>query len=154
MRLVDDPPRQLYIAVDPGSATGLAEWNPATRALQTFDLPAMQAVDWINGELWAGGVELVVCEAFTITQKTLEFSRGGSNDAIEVIGAARWLARQYRVTFELQQPAEAKGFSSNEKLKRAGFVTPASPDHRRSAARHLLLGLVRHQVIDPATLVQ
>lgn len=133
------------IAIDPGGTTGVATWGDDGLAASQ-DTPD-EVLDYLADALAGRFAEdgrpgLVVCESFTISGATLKMSRGGSNTALETIGAARYLCRRAGVEFRLQSPAEAKGFSTDEKLRRIGWL-PGLPDHARDAARHLLLACVK-----------
>jgi hypothetical protein len=136
------------MAVDPGGMTG---WAAITRneTVSSGELPAWDFVKWFDG--WPGKPELVVCESFIITQRTAKLSQ--QTISLEVIGALKYLCMRDGIDFELQKPAEAKGFDpKGVRLKQLGWW-PTSSDHAQDAARHLLLGVVRHKLIDPRRLV-
>lgn len=145
------------LAVDPGGTTGFAVWErsedaePNGESFRSWmiegQLPAVnsawgEATKTDPDEGLVADLDVIVCESFTISTATAKKTRGGSNAALEIIGALRWQASMIQVPFVLQAPSDASAFCSNEKLKRLGWYTPG-PDHARSAARHLVLYLVR-----------
>jgi len=133
------------LAVDPGKMSGIAfiarpnDDDPPI----INEFPAMKSVKMAEQYLGTN-LDFVVCESF--------IPRPGAGtwqpDALEVIGALRYLCWRCEVPFELQSPADAKRFSTDEKLKKLGWYTPTPDGHANDAQRHLLLGLVRHQEID------
>ncbi len=140
------------LAVDPGPTPGLAVWESSTEEFRAWIEPGwFEGVDAVNN--WTAGhdVDIVVYETFAITGRQ---GRGKpSNETVQMIGALRWICGRHGVQFVGQAPADAKGFSTNDKLKKLGWKTPSSPDHARSAARHLLLYLARQHLIDSASLL-
>lgn len=141
------------LAIDPGPTPGAAYWRSGGEfACCIYSAP----FDCVNGAQYhyiePQAVSAVVCESFVIT------GRGGgrtsdSNVTIETIGVLRYLCRKSGVPFVEQSPADAKSFSTNDKLTRLGWKTPARPDHARSAARHLLLYLVRAHLLPAESLL-
>ncbi len=133
------------LAVDPGPHVGIARYT---------DTPE-QGAEWVEWEetparfydvvaQWVEWADVVVCENFFISG-----SRASSaNETIEMIGVLRYACRQEGTQFVTQSPAEAKMFSTNEKLKRIGWWRPAKTDHARSATRHLLVYLVKNHRIE------
>jgi len=87
-------------------------------------------------------LDALVVEQFTISVGTAKKTRAGSNTAIEIIGALRWIAHARGIPFVVQTPADAMSFMTDAKLKRLGWYTPGA-DHARDAARHLALYLLR-----------
>ena len=145
------------LAVDPGVATGMAEWrNDEFRSWQLDDPEDVLESVWdFCEEFYADpdvDVELVV-EDFRIAGARGK-TEAGIRATIELIGAIKFIASWHAVPVRMQTPADAKTFSTNDKLRRAGFETPSKPDHRRSAARHLLLRLVRTGAIDGTDLIR
>lgn len=139
-----------YLAVDPGQTTGLA--------LYSMSGGTPQFAEWMQ-EDWAMTLadvtrQLYGLDALIVEEFTIVGARGHeANDAIEIIGACRWLARQAQVPLIRQKPVDAKEFSTDEKLKALGWYTPAPADHGRDASRHLLLYMARARKIDPALFV-
>lgn len=140
------------LVVDPGMATGMAAWRDGQfEAWQEDDPMAVAATVWHDSRL--GLIDELVVEDFILSSVSRAKTTAGIRVTLELIGALRFIALYHEVSMHLQAPADAKTFSTNEKLKAVGFITPAKPDHMRSAARHLLLRLVRNGAIDPLSLL-
>lgn len=149
------------LAIDPGLSTGIAYANfengqlptPITEMPRGWDEAAKIFRDFLD---WEFGKyrqpDLIVIERFTINSATAQKSRAGSNLAIELIGAAKYLAWLYDIPVEEQAPADAKNFADDKKLRRIKWHRPG-PDHQNDALRHLLLAAVRHQQLDLAQLL-
>lgn len=138
------------LAVDPGGTTGYSVANTDTGELliagqrNPFDFQ-----EWLHFQADRLGTELtIVCERFTITQRTLKVSRGGSYDALEVIGTLRYfsLLRGGR-DLAFQQPAEVMQLVSDARLKAMGWYQKALP-HANDSLRHLAVWLAHRGVID------
>lgn len=100
-----------------------------------------------------GGLDVLVCEGFTINMGTAKKSTAGSLETIELLGTLRWLAHMAEVPFVVQMPSDASNFDAKGgKLKRLGWWTRGS-DHARSATKHLVLYLVNEGLIDPKRLL-
>lgn len=142
------------LTIDPGHTTGIAFKDFATSEAPVTYMPIglIAAYGHFFSLIANEGPDLIVCEKFTITAGTAKKSRGGSNEAIELIGVARYAAWNHGVNFEEQMPSDAKNFCSDVKLRRLSWYVPG-PDHARDALRHLVLAGVRHGVLDPATLI-
>ncbi len=143
----------LVIAVDPGGTTGLSFWSPPG-LLTVPDLSSEprqrefwpQMVEDITG--WCRHIPhvVIVCETFKITNATVKLSQ--QTDALEIIGALKFVAHLYNPgPVVMQTPADAKRFSSDARLKAAGFWRPGE-GHANDASRHLLLWLAKNRLID------
>ena len=142
------------LAVDPGGCTGMAlyEAGDLDEHFEAWSEPdPMGAIDRARMEI-VSGLDVLVVEEFRITAGTGRKTRAGSNTAIEIIGALRWIAFKRGVPIVEQAPADAMGFATNDKLKRLGWYTPG-PDHARDATRHLVLYLVKGGRIEPSRVV-
>ena len=137
------------VGVDPGGTTGLAIWSPhlglSLREVQGAD----QAVDWL-ADMAAGAGRHFVVEKYIITPQTAKLSQ--QHDALEIIGALKFLVRKHGHTMTFQSPSEAKAFSKDDKLKRVGWYQPGL-GHARDASRHVLLYLSKMGIIDLHTLM-
>lgn len=138
------------LAVDPGEATGFALWHDG-------DFEASEQTDQFKAaeEVWgyAGMVDEIVCESFQLHLGGRAMTTSGMKTTIELIGMIKWICAADRTPLYFQAPAEAK-FSTNDMLNRMGWETPSRPDHMRSAARHLLLRLVKNGTIDGLSLIR
>ena len=142
------------LAIDPGHTTGIAYKDFSYDQKPTTYMPVgFSACTRMISDLMLGFPDLVIVERFTINLATTKKSRGGSNEAIELIGVTRYFCEFYGSEMAQQSPADAKNFCSDEKLKRLGWYVPG-PDHARDALRHLVLAAVKCKILDPATLLQ
>ena len=141
----------MILAVDPGMATGLAWWDGSFHCAESS--PPMQAAEDVYHAVQRGNVDEIAMEDFRLGGGRAK-TQQGTKETIELIGAIKWIAGYGGVPVFMQWPWDAADFSTNDKLKAAGFVTPSRPDHMRSAARHLLLHLVRNGTIDGASLIR
>ncbi len=136
--------RMRVIAVDPGETTGVAQFDDLA-GVETVDAwhveGQMDAVEFVRDRMGWGPLNVLVVEEFRISSGTARKTRGGSNTAIEIIGALRWIAHARGVPFVLQSPSDVMGFMTNDKLKRIGFYVPN--EHARDAVRHLAYYLVQ-----------
>jgi hypothetical protein len=143
------------LAVDPGLATGIAVWMDGHFETMTLTGGLVGAMGFLDGTIRAPAWDAVAVETFTIGQQDRAMTKEGQSETIEIIGAVKWAVhsanerRRSPLDLAMQAPADARNFSTNDKLRVAGFETPSNPDHERSAARHLLLYLVRRGAIDP-----
>lgn len=134
----------LFIGVDPGRTVGFATVRGDGELVNSGEADwedfVRTAHDLICRRL-PGDEELVfICERYTVTNQTLKKSR-----QLEAIYCTGWLLGAQvlysNVTVELQTPAQAKRFATDEKLLRQ-WKRPIVGDHARDAARHALLNLV------------
>ena len=149
------------LTIDPGLTTGLAYANfedgslpvPFTDMPHGFEAAVNAFNDFLDSEMPTYRYpDLVVIEKFTINAQTAKKSTAGSNLAIELIGAAKYLAYMINIPVEEQSPADAKNFATDAKLRRIKWHRPG-PDHQNDALRHLLLAAVRHQQLDLSLLL-
>lgn len=136
------------LAVDPGLATGWCLLHDGQRLEGETPSP-LEFIDWAVTQFTS--VDHVVCEAFIITARTATLSPAPWS--LEIIGALRWLCHRYGVPFTLQTPTDAKRFATEDKLMKIGWDRPPGAGHARDAQRHMLLFLVRQELIDAAMLL-
>lgn len=141
--------REWVLAVDPGTATGFSVGNPENGELilcgqqppHTFELWA----EWYASQM--GGRLTIVCERFTISQRTLKSSRDGSYDALYIIGTLQFLCRKYTEReLHFQQPVEAMNLITDDRLKAMGWYQK-SFGHANDALRHLAFYLAQQGAI-------
>lgn len=137
------------LAVDPGPHVGVAYWNDNDPMNEVRGGESWREWEETPARFysvvaeWVAGVDIVVCEDFFISGARAS----EANVTVEMIGVLRYLAGREGKQFITQPPADAKNFSTTDKLKRIGWYKPAKADHARSATRHLLLFLVKHNHI-------
>lgn len=134
------------LAVDPGGTTGWAWWETATHRFDSGE--EADWLDWMYNRL--PEYDLIVIEKYTITMKTAKLSQ--QTDALRLTGALEYDAYPYHKVI-ITTPAEAKSFSTDDKLKRMGWYRPGK-GHANDAARHLLLTAVRRGLVDPAIFLE
>lgn len=160
----------MIVAVDPGKTCGVArlwvcetcggvghrrnargnfEYSrcPSCNGGHQFD--SREADRWETLDLIdevGNACEGVVCESFVPRPGV----RSWQPDALEIIGALRYICHRAGIPFETQAPADAKRFATNDKLETCGWRNPTRGGHADDASRHLLLAAVRRGLIDPA----
>lgn len=138
------------MGVDPGETCGVARLRELPNGWHAFDSYALTSDDaidlvrvWLHGGPTPTHGTVVVCERYTIGQRTVKMSR--QPRALEVIGAVRRACREEGTLFELQGVSDAKRLGNQDVLKRIGWwrVGPDA-DHANDAAAHVLLATARH----------
>ena len=132
----------MIVAFDPGTITGVAEWdNDVFRGYQ-FTVPELYHwVDTYCYEISHGQIE-----RFTISAATLRKAR--VDDPLDVIGYLKYAAWRCNFPIDFSKPADAMAAFPDAALKRAGMFTKGKP-HANDAARHLARRLVLNRAIDP-----
>lgn len=150
----------LLIAIDPGKASGFAVLDytdlddiKINYSDELDQMTVISEVDVLLGdaEELEGTFEIVM-EKFTITAQTGK-NTNAENWSPEIIGAVKYLAWKYGVTFSEQTPAEAKNFVPNERMKAVGIWHKGGEGHARDALRHGVLYLVKHKGWRPSGLL-
>lgn len=140
----------IVCAVDPGYGTGYA----------TYDVGAGEFDSWetYNGELdllrlAQLAVEVVVCEAYTVTERTAQYTQ--QTDALRHIGKIEQFCASHPLFPDLvmQQPS-AKKFAKPNKLKLLGWHKKTKDSHADDAAAHLLCYLVKARLLRADDLVK
>lgn len=128
----------IHLAIDPGKVCGVAMWHPMEAlVLKSDELTPLETAK-LTLDLWNNslGQLLVICESFQITERTIKTAR--QHDALDVIG---WLTLESQLkAFELvlQTAAQAKSFSTDDKLKALDWFERTKDGHANDAARHML----------------
>jgi hypothetical protein len=134
-------------AIDPGGVTGIAMRLATDADFSTYEVEGYyEAASFLSLWLDPDVVDLVVCESFTISQRTIKTKQDHS--ALRLIGWLDIVCQQRGIPFEFQSPADAKRFSSDGLLKKLGWYQATPGGHTNDALRHLLLAIVRR---DPQT---
>lgn len=130
----------IVFAIDPGYEAGMVRWNTEVGsgidAFTFMEKSAWEIVDAIESEMRnASPVRsfVIVCERFT--QQSMKITR--QYEALEMIGALRWIARRHLSGFVLQSRAD-KSRVDDCTLKEFGFWQPSKP-HMMDAARHMFV---------------
>lgn len=132
---------------DTGGCTGVALWvddGSAFGHIWSDAVPRAEAEDLMVDVI--PKCDQIVVERLSISVATGKKGRQ-IQEAIELVGLARYLARKYDIPMIEQSPAEAKGFATDAKLKRIGWYVKG-PDHQNDARRHVLTHLADQKLID------
>ena len=145
------PGPQYLLAVDPGKISGVVVvrlTESGVEVVSSDELPQYETCSFV--ETWLAeyaSITTVICERFHITTQTGKMR--DTSYSLEIIGTLRYLAKRYGARFHLQTPADAKTFSTNEKLKVAGFWhRGGGAGHANDAFRHALLYLARTRLVN------
>jgi hypothetical protein len=143
------------VAVDPGDLSGFAVVDTEEcSVLESAELTEFEVERRVSWWLYESPDIQLVAEKFTITPETGKKSQQPT--ALYIIGAMRMLYWQHwERILPLQTPADAKSFSTNEKLKAVGLWHVGGEGHAKDALRHALLWMVRHNELpNPERLLQ
>lgn len=132
-------PQVRILAVDPGGTTGWVHYDTESGWFESGQQENRIAFCEQAEEFITCGAEVVVVEDFRITVQTAKKSQ--QPDALKIIGALDYIAAG-RAQVVLQTPGDAKRFSTDARLKKAGMWTPGRK-HANDAARHLFMWLCK-----------
>lgn len=147
------------VVLDPGKTTGVVDWTaghhaePPTVTWAELDFKGTcdKLLSIAAESVSTGNLDIIIiCESFIITQQTAKNTQAPWS--LELIGVARMISELYLgKPLILQQPSQAKRFSSDNRLKRMGWFWKGK-GHANDAARHLLLftatrGLLPQEVL-------
>lgn len=144
----DGPP---VFSFDPGKLTGYAYLfgDHVVVGEADCDDALVLARDAINS---ISVKPIIVCESFIVNAETAKKTQAPWS--LESIGVLRFLARRHDLQFILQPPVEAKTFSTNTRLKHAGWYKSTPGGHTNDAIRHLYLHLTKtHRMRPPPGVV-
>ena len=142
--VVHNPSADMLLAIDPGTGTGVA-WCDRDNPLETFDSGEIQG--WLTFTEWfaratPSGPLHVVCESFTISQRTLKTHI--VKDSLWIEGYVQAQCHRLGWPFEFQSPAQ-RMWATDEKLQALGWYKKTKDMHATDAARHLLTYLVSNK---------
>ncbi len=149
----------IVIAVDPGKVTGYVVVN--SMGLTVYEHHEVD--DWfsvgvmLESDLQYYGEERgedvrVVIERFVINAGTAK--KSVQEEPRDIIGAVKYLTKKHTgIAAKQQNAAEAKTFSTNEKLKKVGFWHVGGAGHANDAFRHAMVYMVNHDALDPQLLL-
>lgn len=132
----------IHLAVDPGKVCGIALWHPMdTFQLKTDELLPVEVAKLVH-DLWNNtmGQLLVITERFQISERTIKTAL--SLEALDVNGWLEIEAQRKGFDLVYQSPAQAKRFSTDEKLKALDWFERTKDGHANDAARHMLVYLM------------
>lgn len=137
------------LAVDPGKMTGYVIYQDGKRT--EGEAPAEEFVKIAEKLIETKEIDSVVCERFIISSQTGKLSQAAWS--LEQIGVLKYLCEKHGAPFTLQNAADAKLFASEDRLKTLKWSKPKGAGHARDAQRHLLLYLVKNDLIDDRLLI-
>lgn len=120
------------LAIDPGLVTGMAVWSSGA-FVSSEVTPRQEVYAYLNDKVEI--FDVVLIERYDISARTAKLS--SQMDALYLIGAAEALCYLSAAKFIISG-RDAKGFSTDAKLKALGWHTPTKGGHANDAARHLL----------------
>jgi hypothetical protein len=125
-----------YLAIDPGKMTGVARYEVLNGEtyFESFELESRYQVGKYVDDR-AGTLDVVIVERFDISERTAKLS--AQYDALYIIGALDYICHERDIPF-LLSGRDAKGFSSDNKLRTVGWYRPTPGGHANDASRHLL----------------
>lgn len=136
------------LAVDPGKMTGWAQlWDGQFSSGQ---LSCFEFLEWQVSTFAA--YDAVILERFRIGPQTLT-KQADAHWAIGTNFIVTWWATTMGTRVILQDPAQAKSFATNDKLKAIGWRRPSGGGHADDAARHLLVAVVDLRLVSLESLV-
>lgn len=132
----------LILALDPGGTTGWVLFDPDTGQLAgSGEARGREALYQLFDGLTSYGRPLVVvCEKYTVTARTAKLSQ--QTDALKIIGMLEYACAKAGIPLHEQTPAQAKLFSTDEKLTVLGWYKATEGGHTNDAIRHLLRWLI------------
>ena len=95
---------------------------------------------WARLEL--GVADAVVCEKFTINQRTIKNTPAPWS--LEVTGVVRAVAAMYDKELVMQLPGDAMNLVSNDMLRRLDLWHRGGAGHANDSLRHAVLYAVKH----------
>jgi hypothetical protein len=128
------------IAVDPGKMCGLIVANERGEIIQHAELTPFETVSAVSSMTYGTPVR-VVTERFVITPQTHKHTR--QYDAIETIGALRYVCMRQDVPFEIQS-RDAKNRVGDQTLRILGWFMRTPDGHANDAAKHCFAAFMRH----------
>jgi hypothetical protein len=131
------------LAIDPGLATGVCLIDlidPETPVkVWSVEVTDTEFYDKIAG-LIAHESTHVVIEKFTITTETGKLTEAPWS--LEHIGIVKYWCYKLDKELNIQTPAEAKDFATNEKLKAVDFWHVGGEGHANDSLRHAMVWIV------------
>ena len=143
------------LAVDPGTSTGycVVQTHDPTKLYKYGQTDPHALTLWLNVAL--DSIDEVAIEGIFIGPKTGIAAKDLVN-TLDVLGWVTLECQRRGILVTRQKAADARAFSTDEKLKALGWWNLGQARGNRdvrSAARHMLLYLVNHGYLTPRSLV-
>jgi hypothetical protein len=130
----------MILAVDPGLVSGVfAVYNDGSIA-SALELSPYETVSFVEAKALISPRLHVVCEQFTFAANAHRMTR--QPEALEIIGALRYVSRKHSRPFKLQS-RNIKSRVDNDTLKRIGWYSQTVGGHLNDAARHAFVAFVQ-----------
>jgi hypothetical protein len=130
----------MLIAVDPGKVCGYIVVNDDGGVYRQDEASPYETVAVIESLLWGQEHVDVIVERFIITPQTHKMTR--QYDAIETIGALRYVCMKTPNNSFHLQPRDAKTRVKNATLKVLGWYMATNDQHANDAAKHAFTAFV------------
>ena len=90
----------MILSVDPGDTTGIAYWEDDGTFLAREALPFEELLEKLNS--FTGNIKVIVCEDYRLRGGRQIAQTGSRFVAVQVIGALKLIAKEYKAKFILQ----------------------------------------------------
>lgn len=135
---------ELIIGVDPGLHCGFAILDLGTPFHDDFNVwefTPMEACDRLHELVNGTTTKKIRVSIERYTLQGMSSKKTSQNDAVEIIGAMRWICRRARVPFAINGSSDASKGTDRETLKKLGFWVPGKPDHYQRATAQVVYTL-------------
>lgn len=135
---------------------------PGWRVVDTAEMTPYDFAVWYEEQLWNGRLDIVTVEKWSLYETMARKLIGSEMMTSQLIGFLRIETRMFNEAAGVRRPWHAHSAVQWEQnpasiqqptkavLKRLGIrpVSPANPDHQRSAELHLWHTLIRHGLVE------
>lgn len=131
---------RLILSMDPGKISGLGRLDLATGDAEFIELDFDDTIKWLWVQLAtaAPGTVDLTTERFTVNANT--HKKTAATWSLELIGAMKAIGLMYSAPpVVLQNVSDAKAFSTDAKLRSAGWFQSTKGNHANDAARHMMM---------------
>lgn len=123
---------EMIIGIDPGLHCGFALLDEDD--FNVWEFTPMEACDRLHN-LVNGATEKPISVAIErYTLQGASSKKTSQNDAVEIIGCARWICRRAHVPFTITGSSDASKFGTRANLVKLGWWKPGKPDHYQRAS--------------------
>lgn len=122
----------MIIGIDPGLHCGFALLDEDD--FNVWEFPPMEACDRLYNFVNGATEKAVRVSIERYTLQGMSSKKTSQNDAVEIIGVARWICRRAQVPFQIVGSSDASKGADRDTLKKLGFWVPGKPDHYQRAA--------------------
>lgn len=131
------------VGVDPGKISGLFIYNSSDTLHLHTEIDECGRNDLLHRiEESLRSFSIIACERFTMLPSSRRHT--SQTDALEIIGAIKYIASTYDVKCELYGASEASKSGNDATLKLLGWYTPTKDHHANRAAAQVVHALTVH----------